>query len=68
MLRIVTDEGRGPGAKAARRFAVVRRRAPAASSGLSGQPARPAPPSLPAPFSGRSRPLPVMSPDPTVSE
>ncbi len=37
MLRIVTDERRSPGAKAARRFAVVRRRPPAASVGWPGQ-------------------------------
>src|SRR5205085_6824919 len=47
-----------------RRFAVVRRRAPATSRRLCGQPARPAHHSLPVPFSGRSWPLPVLGTDP----
>src|SRR5688572_15031881 len=64
--RIATDEGRGPGPKAARRFAVARRRPPATSDGLSGQPARSAPPSLPAAFSGRSRPLRALNADPRL--
>src|SRR3954467_13036090 len=47
-----------------RRRAVARRRAPATSRRLCGQPARPAHHSLPVPFSGRSWPLPPVSPDP----
>src|SRR5687768_16834121 len=47
-----------------RRFAVARRRAPATSERLCGQPARPARSSLPVPFSGRSWPLPIMSTGP----
>src|SRR3954464_11381520 len=49
-----------------RRFAVVRRRAPAASRRLCGQRARPAHHSLPVPFSRRSWPLPVVDPDPNL--
>ena len=42
-----------------------RRRPPATLDGLSGHPARPAPAALPAAFSGRSRPLRVLSTDPS---
>src|SRR3954464_6840621 len=51
-----------------RRCAVARRRAPATSRRLCGPPARPAPHSLPVPFSGRSWPLPVLSTDPRPRE
>ncbi len=63
--RIVTDDATPPGRqRTARRFAVVRGRRLGASSTLAGLPARPAALSYPATFPGRSRPPPVMGPDP----
>src|SRR3954470_345442 len=53
--------------QAASRRAVARRRSPATSRRLCGQPARPAHHSLPVPFSGRSWPLPVVGADPKTA-
>ena len=53
--------------QAVSRRAVARSRAPATSERSCGQPARPSHSSLPVPFSGRSWPLPVTSPDPNLS-
>jgi hypothetical protein len=65
--RIVTDDATPSGRqRTARRFAVVRGGRRGASNILAGLPARPAALSCPAAFPGRSRPPPVVGPDPVA--